>query len=141
MQHLDEGTIHAWLDGQLPRDEAHQVEAHVAECRECADAVAEARGLIAASSRILTALDGVPGEVVPKQAPRRMLLCRWTWWYGGRRAGGSTERRWLRLRRSSWGSGRSQQCSDQALRLQPPQTQQRQLRQCQLCRRHPRLIR
>ena len=71
MQHLDEGTIHAWLDGQLPRDEAHQVEAHVAECRECADAVAEARGLIAASSRILTALDGVPGEVVPKQAPFR----------------------------------------------------------------------
>ena len=71
MQHLDEGTIHAWLDGQLPRDETQQVEAHVAECRECADAVAEARGLIAASSRILTALDSVPGEVVPKQAPFR----------------------------------------------------------------------
>ncbi len=49
MQHLDEGTIHAWLDGQLPRDEALEVEAHVAECRQCADAVAEARGLIAAS--------------------------------------------------------------------------------------------
>ncbi len=67
MQHLDEGTIHAWLDGQLPRDEALEVEAHVAECRECADAVAEARGLIAASSRILTALDGVPREAVPKE--------------------------------------------------------------------------
>ena len=46
MQHLDAGTIHTWLDGQLPRDEAVAVEAHVAECRECADAVAEARGLI-----------------------------------------------------------------------------------------------
>ena len=68
MQHLDEGTIHAWLDGQLPRDEAQRVEAHVAECRQCADAVAEARGLIAASSRILTALDSVPREVVPNQA-------------------------------------------------------------------------
>ena len=67
MQHLDEGTIHAWLDGQLPREEAAQVEAHVAECRQCADAVAEARGLIAASSRILTALDSVPREVVPKE--------------------------------------------------------------------------
>ena len=71
MQHLDEGTIHAWLDGQLPREEALAVEAHVAECRQCADAVAEARGLIAASSRILTALDSVPGEVVPKQSSFR----------------------------------------------------------------------
>jgi len=66
MQHPDEGTIHAWLDEQLPRDEAAAVETHVAECRQCADAVAEARGLIAASSRILTALDGVPREVAPK---------------------------------------------------------------------------
>ena len=66
MQHLDEGMIHAWLDGQLPRDEAAAVEAHVAECRPCADAVAEARGLIAASSRILTALDAVPRDVAPK---------------------------------------------------------------------------
>ena len=71
MQHLDEGTIHAWLDGQLPREEAQSVEAHVAECRQCADAVAEARGLIAASSRILTALDSVPGEVVPTPATFR----------------------------------------------------------------------
>src|SRR5689334_15482973 len=66
MQHLDEGMIHAWLDGQVPRDEALEVEAHVAECRQCADAVAEARGLIAASSRILMALDAVPRDVVPK---------------------------------------------------------------------------
>lgn len=70
MQHLDEGTIHAWLDGQLPRDEAQAVEAHVADCRQCADAVAEARGLIAASSRILLSLDGVPREVVPTPASR-----------------------------------------------------------------------
>jgi hypothetical protein len=71
MQHLDEGTIHAWLDGQLPPGEGEAVEAHVAECRSCADAVAEARGLIAASSRILTALDGVPRGVMPKPAVQR----------------------------------------------------------------------
>jgi hypothetical protein len=67
MRHPDEGTIHTWLDGQLPRDEAAAIEAHVAECQPCADAVAEARGLIAASSRILLALDGVPRGVAPKQ--------------------------------------------------------------------------
>lgn len=60
MQHLDEGTIHAWLDGALRPDEAARAEAHVASCSACADATAEARGLIAASSRILTALDNVP---------------------------------------------------------------------------------
>jgi hypothetical protein len=60
MQHLDEGAIHAWLDGALSIEEAARAEAHVASCSVCADAVAEARGLIAASTRILTALDQVP---------------------------------------------------------------------------------
>jgi hypothetical protein len=65
MQHLDEGTIHAWLDGELPLEERSAVEAHLASCEECKAAVAEARGFIAASSRILTALDSVPGGVLP----------------------------------------------------------------------------
>ena len=65
MQHLDEGTIHSWLDGALSSEEAARAEAHVAECPQCAAAVAEARGFIAASSRILTALDHVPRGVVP----------------------------------------------------------------------------
>ena len=69
MQHLDEGTIHSWLDGVLGADEAARVEAHVAECPQCATAVAEARGFIAASSRILTALDHVPRGVVPAAQP------------------------------------------------------------------------
>jgi len=73
MQHLDEGTIHSWLDGALAPDEAAQVEAHVGECPECAAAVAEARGFIAASSRILTALDNAPRGVIPVAAPKRRV--------------------------------------------------------------------
>jgi hypothetical protein len=65
MQHLDEGMIHAWLDGELPLAEREAAEAHVASCEECRAAVAEARGFIAASSRILMALDAVPGGVLP----------------------------------------------------------------------------
>jgi hypothetical protein len=65
MQHLDEGTIHAWLDGELPPAEREAMEAHVASCEQCAATVAEARGFVAASSRILTALDAVPGGVLP----------------------------------------------------------------------------
>ena len=65
MQHPEEGTIHAWLDGALDAEEAARVEQHVAECATCAGAVAEARGLIAGASRILSALDDVPAGVTP----------------------------------------------------------------------------
>ncbi|MEO8578506.1 MAG: zf-HC2 domain-containing protein, partial [Gemmatimonadales bacterium] len=71
MQHPDEGVIHTWLDGELPAEEAAAIEAHIAECADCAAAVAEARGLIAASSRIVSALDIVPGDVIPASAPRK----------------------------------------------------------------------
>ena len=71
MQHLDEGTIHAWLDGALSPEEAARADAHVKECSQCAAAVAEARGFIAASSRILTALDNAPRGVIPASAPKK----------------------------------------------------------------------
>ncbi|MEO8192351.1 MAG: zf-HC2 domain-containing protein [Gemmatimonadales bacterium] len=70
MQHPDEGTIHAWLDGELSVEEGAALEAHAAECAQCAAAIAEARGLIAASSRIVSALDIVPGDVIPIARPR-----------------------------------------------------------------------
>ncbi|HJP85315.1 MAG TPA: zf-HC2 domain-containing protein [Gemmatimonadaceae bacterium] len=78
MQHLDEGIIHAWLDGALTPDEATRVEAHVNECPQCQVAVAEARGFIAASSRILTALDDAPRGVIPASLPKRRVQP-WVW--------------------------------------------------------------
>jgi antitoxin (DNA-binding transcriptional repressor) of toxin-antitoxin stability system len=71
MQHPDEGTIHAWIDGELLPDDASALEAHLKECQECSALAAEARGLVAASSRIISALDLVPGGVIPKAATRR----------------------------------------------------------------------
>ena len=70
MQHLDEGTIHAWLDGALPPLDAEQAAKHAAECASCAAAVAEARGIIAGSGRIVSALDAVPGGVIPGRTTR-----------------------------------------------------------------------
>ena len=77
MQHLDEGTIHAWLDGALTPEEAAQADAHVKGCPQCQAALAEARGFIAASSRILTALDNAPRGVIPI-APRQRVQP-WVW--------------------------------------------------------------
>lgn len=59
-EHPDEGTIHAWLDGALDDEASRALAAHVASCRECAERVAEARGLIAGASRIVSALDDAP---------------------------------------------------------------------------------
>src|SRR5690349_15020344 len=68
MQHLEEGTIHAWLDGALDAEEATRVAQHAAECAQGASAVAEARGLVAGASRILSALDDAPSGVAPRSA-------------------------------------------------------------------------
>jgi len=93
IQHLDEGTIHAWLDGALAPDESAQVEAHANSCTECAALVAEARGLIAASSRILSSLDAVPAGVLPgsERTNDQLAVLR------ARRA--ATTRRWWQDRR------------------------------------------
>ncbi len=66
MSRPDEGLIHAWLDGELDAAEAARVEKLVAEDVEWGAAAAEARGLIAASSRILGKLDVVAGDVIPQ---------------------------------------------------------------------------
>jgi hypothetical protein len=70
-EHPDEGTIHAWLDGALDDGAARALAAHVASCPVCAERVAEARGLIAGASRIVSALDDVPSASGPAwgQAP------------------------------------------------------------------------
>jgi hypothetical protein len=75
--HLDDATAHAWLDGALSREDAAGIEAHVQTCDQCAETVARARGMIAAASRILGALDHVPVHVVPARARRRGVW--WAW--------------------------------------------------------------
>ena len=75
MQHLDEGLIHAWLDNALSSEEAARVAAHAEGCSECAAAIAEARGMIAGASRIVSALDTARGGVAPVSSskPARSL--------------------------------------------------------------------
>ena len=63
--HVDEGTIHAWLDGAFGDAHSATVEQHVSACAECRALVAEARGFIAGASRMVRALDAVPADVVP----------------------------------------------------------------------------
>lgn len=62
--HLDEGTIHAWLDGALDAAERARIQAHVGQCGACASRVAEARGLVAGASRVIGMLDETPAPLV-----------------------------------------------------------------------------
>lgn len=78
MSQPDEGLIHAWLDNELPPNEAARVEQLVATDAAWAAAAAEARGLIAASARILSSLDDVPAKVIPAPRPMPRRLPWWT---------------------------------------------------------------
>ena len=94
--HPDDGTIHAWLDRQLDDTSAATLEAHLQRCDECAERVAEARGLIAGTSRILSSLDADPTHASerpvlmvskpPVEPPRAVAL-----------AGSIGTPRWFRL--------------------------------------------
>ena len=69
MSHPDEGLIQAWLDGELDAAEAARIVRLVREDATWAAAAAEARGFLAASDRVLHALDDVPGQGMPPAAP------------------------------------------------------------------------
>ncbi len=72
-EHPDEGSIHAWLDGEIDADDAIRLEEHVRTCATCTAAVAEARGLVAGASRVLGMLDDAPAPLIrpaPTPAPR-----------------------------------------------------------------------
>lgn len=65
--HVEEGSIHAWLDDAFDAAQSETVHAHVTGCAVCQAAVAEARGFIAGASRVAKLLDAVPTGVVSSE--------------------------------------------------------------------------
>ncbi len=57
MQHVDEGTLHAFLDGELSPAEVTELERHTSVCVPCRTAFAEAREFHAESKEMILALD------------------------------------------------------------------------------------
>jgi anti-sigma factor RsiW len=64
MSHVDDGQVHAYLDGELPQADAWRFEAHVAECPACRGRLEEARALITRASELL-ALAAPPARDIP----------------------------------------------------------------------------
>jgi hypothetical protein len=64
MSHVDEGALHAYLDGELPPAERARLDAHVAECPTCRTRLEEERALVARASSLL-GLAQPPERAVP----------------------------------------------------------------------------
>ena len=66
MSHVDEGLLHAYLDGELPAigGDVGQVEKHLASCPECGRALGEARRVHARALAMLREASP-PETIVP----------------------------------------------------------------------------
>lgn len=71
MQHLDDGIIHALLDGELSTEEAEALSEHVRYCAACADRLAEERLIQSEAERMIAELDGpAPAAAGPAAPPQ-----------------------------------------------------------------------
>ena len=109
MPHVDEGVLHAYLDGELAGAERDQVLAHLAECAACRVRLDEERALVARAGELLGRAAPPTRQPAPFAAVRRSHSPPWrvpaAWaatlvvafavgWYaqGERIAGKATER-------------------------------------------------
>jgi len=72
MPHVDEGTLHAYLDGQLTPADVREVERHVKACAACAARLDEERALIARATAILE--QAAPPRAKPRHVRRSLRL-------------------------------------------------------------------
>ncbi|HEX6615168.1 MAG TPA: zf-HC2 domain-containing protein [Gemmatimonadales bacterium] len=66
MSHLDEGTLHALLDGELETNEVAEIQAHLGACSACGLRLREVKEFLAESDRLIAAVE--LGEVATPPA-------------------------------------------------------------------------
>jgi Putative zinc-finger len=79
MSHVDDGTLHAYLDGELSPAESQGIAAHIAQCPGCRGRLEEERALIARATELLALAAPPERELRPFRAgdvksPHRL------WW-------------------------------------------------------------
>lgn len=85
MSHVDEGTLHAYLDGQLSEGQRRQVDAHVSSCIECQARLERATALAERVSERMAELEPGPvqapawREIEARAAARRARIPRRSW--------------------------------------------------------------
>jgi len=79
MSHVDDGTLHAYLDGELSPAEVQGVEAHLAQCPACRSRLDEERALITRAGELLALAAPPDRELPPFRAGDVKPLTR-LWW-------------------------------------------------------------
>jgi anti-sigma factor RsiW len=74
MSHVDDGSLHAYLDGELPPVERERLEAHVAECPTCRAQLEEERALVERASQLLGLAQPVERPTPPLHQLRQPRL-------------------------------------------------------------------
>ena len=78
MSHLDEGTLHALLDGELDLHEVKEIQAHIGSCAACGTRLREVKEFHGESDRLVGVLEvpstpsrrtAVPEDVAPERQP------------------------------------------------------------------------
>jgi len=81
MSHVDEGTLHAYLDGELPSSERAALEEHLAQCTTCRAALADERALRERASALLGSARPIERSAPPLEQLRRSAQARRSPWY------------------------------------------------------------
>ena len=65
MSHLDEGTLHAMLDGELEPNDVAEIQAHLASCSSCGLRLREVREFLDEADRLIASVDMEGAAVAP----------------------------------------------------------------------------
>jgi putative zinc finger protein len=71
MSHLDEGTLHALLDGELDLTEVSEIQMHLGTCVACGSRLQEVKQVLAEADRLVGAMDVPPGATRSRGEPAR----------------------------------------------------------------------
>jgi hypothetical protein len=71
MSHLDEGTLHALLDGELELSEVSEIQMHLGTCVACGSRLQEVKQVLAEADRLVGAMEVPAGAPRPRPEPAR----------------------------------------------------------------------